>query len=226
MKKIFVGNVNGVEYTNRKDFNEAVKRAIKENSENLCITSYEKNVDDCEIESKEEPKKIENNFLQEDEFVIDVDSDKLFNHGFQYNVSDELVEKLKNCSNKNEVRESIEKHIDEWKSVRTSVDFLINKYEKEINEVNETCNNTIRELNSKIDYQQQYQEEIRAILNYYNGLLGYLNCKKSTGVEREEKEVCEKPCNCKKEETYDFLKELQSLFENDFPEYLRKKGFF
>ena len=47
MKK-FIGNVNGVEYTNREDFNEAVKKAMEKQDEPLSITSYEKIVSDEE----------------------------------------------------------------------------------------------------------------------------------------------------------------------------------
>ena len=49
MKK-FIGNVNGVEYTDREAFNEAVKKAMENQGETLTITSYEKIVPD------EEPK--------------------------------------------------------------------------------------------------------------------------------------------------------------------------
>ena len=51
MKK-FIGNVNGVEYTNREDFNEAVKKAMEKQDEPLSITSYEKIVSDEEQEVK------------------------------------------------------------------------------------------------------------------------------------------------------------------------------
>lgn len=61
MKK-FIGNVNGVEYTNREDFNEAVKKAMEKQDEPLSITSYEKIVSDEEQEVKTK------NILNNDDF--------------------------------------------------------------------------------------------------------------------------------------------------------------
>ena len=63
MKK-FIGNVNGVEYTNREDFNEAVKKAMEKQDEPLSITSYEKIVSDEEQEVKTK------NILNNDDFEI------------------------------------------------------------------------------------------------------------------------------------------------------------
>ena len=93
MKK-FIGNVNGVEYTDREAFNEAVKKAMENQGEKLTITSYEKIVSDEEQEVKTK------NILNNDDFEIELESDKVVssNGDVEYNIPDGLEEKLKNCA--------------------------------------------------------------------------------------------------------------------------------
>lgn len=208
MKK-FIGNVNGVEYTNREDFNEAVKKAMENPYEQLVVTSYEKIVPDDEPVKKDDEKII----VDFDEITLYRDSEK--DENGEYKIEEGIKEKLENCSNKEDIIESLKKDIKNWKFYKEDNDGKIEKYKEDIN----FANKRIIELNEE-------NKSIDAGIRYYNRLLSYVDNKNQqmdTSGKLPEKKPYTKPVvKSDKEIVRDNILEM---FDS-FGKYLKKKGFF
>ena len=207
MKK-FIGNVNGVEYNNREDFNEAVKEAMKNPCDTLVITSYEKIIPDEEVK----PKSI----VSADDFVIELESDKdVTADGVEYRIYDGLKEKLQNCDNKEEVRRHINRKLKEWNNCYDDNERNISNYEDEI-----------RVANRNIEECKEQKANLEAGIRYYKTLLGYV------GDGEEEPVVEKKPVvslEDKKRQVQNVQRMGKEFFDelaNSFGSYLKKKGFF
>lgn len=120
--KQFVGLVNGKSFDNEEDFRKAVKDFIKNNHENLSISSYYKYSNDDENTKKEISKPDENYVSPNECFIGDrnpdsvglIDPELVGSSGYtniEYNVSPELEERLKIASNKKYIKEKIDHHI-------------------------------------------------------------------------------------------------------------------
>lgn len=197
MKK-FIGNVNGVEYTDREAFNEAVKKAMENQGETLTITSYEKIVPD------EEPKVKTKNILSKDDFVIELESDKVVssNGDVEYNIPDGLEEKLKNCDNKSEVRSHIFLLMDEWSRCLSNTNKNI-----------EDCEKTIKEATEKFEQQKEHKNKLIGGIEYYQKLLSFVEVLE----ESKKKEPTIKP---------KINKDMFDEIFEDFGSFLKRKGFF
>ena len=207
MKK-FIGNVNGVEYNNREDFNEAVKKAMQNPCETLVITSYERTYPDEEAKPK--------NIVSADDFVIELESDKEdTENGVEYRIYDGLKEKLQNCDNKNEVKQLIVKKLKEWNNSYDDNERNISNYEDEI-----------RVANRNIEECKEQKANLEAGIRYYKTLLGYVG-------DGEEKPVVEKKPVVSLEDRKRQVQNVQRMgkeffdeLANSFGSYLKKKGFF
>ena len=197
MKK-FIGNVNGVEYTNREDFNEAVKKAMEKQDEPLSITSYEKIVSDEEQEVKTK------NILNNDDFEIELESDKVVssNGDVEYNIPDGLEEKLKNCDNKEEVRSHIFLLMDEWSRCLSNTN-------KDI----EDCEKTTKEATATFERQKERRNLLVGGIKYYEKLLSFVEVLE----ESKKKEPTIKP---------KINKDMFDEIFEDFGSFLKRKGFF
>jgi len=203
MKK-FIGNVNGVEYNNREDFNEAVKKAMQNPCETLVITSYEKVIPDEEAKPK--------NIVSADDFVIELESDKEdTENGVEYRIYDGLKEKLQNCDNKNEVKQLIVKKLKEWNNCYDDNERNISNYEDEI-----------RVTNRNIEECKEHRTNLEAGIRYYKTLLGYVGDDEEKPVEKKIPVERKKPVQIASK---DFFDELSSSL-GTFGAYLKKKGFF
>ena len=197
MKK-FIGNVNGVEYTNREDFNEAVKKAMEKQDEPLSITSYEKIVSDEEQEVKTK------NILNNDDFEIELESDKVVssNGDVEYNIPDGLEEKLKKCDNKEEVRSHIFLLMDEWSRCLSNTN-------KDI----EDCEKTIKDATATFERQKERRNLLVGGIKYYEKLLSFVEVLE----ESKKKEPTIKP---------KINKDMFDEIFEDFGSFLKRKGFF
>ena len=210
MKK-FIGNVNGVEYTNREDFNEAVKKAMENPCEQLVVTSYEKVVPDDEPVKKDDEKII----VDIDEITLFRDSEK--DENGEYKIEKGIKEKLENCSNKEDVIESLKRDIKNWKRCKEDNDGKIEKCKEDI----DFANKRIAELNED-------NKTLDAGIRYYNRLLSYVdkdykNVKYDRKYNNTEKKPYTKPIV--KSDTEIMKDNILEIFDS-FGKYLRKKGFF
>lgn len=219
--KQFIGNVNGVEYTDKDTFNEAVKKAMENYEGTLVITSYEKDVPDKVDEVPVLPEK--KLIVEENDFVIERESDKEIIDGETYFViPKDVAEKIKNCDNRDDVEMMLRKYTTGWNRFLCEDEKNLITYEEEV-----------KKLQTKIEQKKKDIDEDKAGIRYYNTLLGYLNGRKPGN------EVCEcgyknpvgkVDCSGLKREAKDVVNELfdnmSSLFGDTFGSFLRKKGFF
>jgi chromosome segregation ATPase len=207
MKK-FIGNVNGVEYTNREDFNEAVKKAMENPYEQLVVTSYEKIVPDDEPVKKDGEKII----VDTDEITLSRDSEK--DENGEYKIEEGIKEKLENCSNKEDVIESLKRDIKNWKRCKEDNDGKIEKCKEDI----DFANKRIAELNED-------NKTLDAGIRYYNRLLSYVDkdYKNHRQIDNTEKKPYTKPIV--KSDTEIMKDNILEIFDS-FGKYLKKKGFF
>ena len=203
MKK-FIGCVNGKNFDNREDFNEAVKKAMENPYEQLVVTSYEKIVPD------EEPvKKVEERpTIDLDDITIFRDDER--DEKGEYKIPEGIEEKLKNCANRDEVVYSLKRDLNCWNKCREDNDKNIESYKEDI----DFANMKIKELT-------QDNETIDAGIRFYKTLLGYVGETETTN--KVEKKPYTRP-------TVKFDKDLvrDSILDmvDSFGSYLRKKGFF
>ena len=154
MKK-FVGLVNGKSFDNEEDFNKAAQEAIKNNEENLSISSYYSYSSDNK--TKEEKNEIADDkyvslnecFLGDrkpDEVNI-IDPAAVGCSGYtnvKYNLKPELEDRLKVASNKKYIKENINFHVtklvdniknakDDLTGTEKKIEYLQNELEKEQN---------------------------------------------------------------------------------------------
>lgn len=201
--KQFIGNVNGVEYTDKNAFNEAAKKAILENSNMLSISSYEKYIPD--VENKQPELKTRKKLIvDEDDFVIGRESDKeIINGETFFIIPSGIKKKLKNCDNKDEISECLRKHINNWEKYLEEDDICLEEYKKEY-----------YELKTKIEQKEKDIDEDSAGIRYYKTLLSHLNGKNPVGkccCEKETKTIEEKE---KEKSIFDLITEMTNIFEN------------
>ena len=179
MKK-FVGNVNGKSFDNEEDFNKEAKEAIKKNDGTLSISSYYSYTSDSVEENKDDDK-----FVSTSEYLIgDRKPDKVTSDSVEYKVSDELVTRIKEASNKDIIKKNVERH------VNNLVDSIQN-YSKSVDKLEHEIESLQKSLYEKIDV----QKELKGKRKYYNTILDILD------REETKEEVKEEP----KKDLKDFL---------------------
>ena len=172
MKK-FVGNVNGKSFDNEEDFNKEAKEAIKKNDGTLSISSYYSYTSDSVEENKDDDK-----FVSTSEYLIgDRKPDKVTSDSVEYKVSDELVTRIKEASNKDIIRKNVERH------VNNLVDSIQN-YSKSVDKLEHEIESLQKRLYEKIDV----QKELKGKRKYYNTILDYLDEPEVEETKEETKE--------------------------------------
>lgn len=172
MKK-FVGNVNGKSFDNEEDFNKEAKEAIKKNDGTLSISSYYSYTSDGVEENKDDDK-----FVSTSEYLIGGRKpDKVTSDSVEYKVSDELVTRIKEASNKDIIRKNVERH------VNNLVDSIQN-YSKSVDKLEHEIESLQKSLYEKIDV----QKELKGKRKYYNTILDYLDEPEVEETKEETKE--------------------------------------
>lgn len=198
MKK-FVGNVNGKSFDNEEDFNKEAKEAIKKNDGTLSISSYYSYTSDSVEENKDDDK-----FVSTSEYLIGGRKpDKVTSDSVEYKVSDELVTRIKEASNKDIIRKNVERH------VNNLVDSIQN-YSKSVDKLEHEIESLQKSLYEKIDV----QKELKGKRKYYNTILDYLDEPEVEETKEEVKEeVKEEP---EKEYVKPIIKkDLKDFFDVD-----------
>ena len=191
----FVGNVNGKSFDNEEDFNKEAKEAIKKNDGTLSISSYYSYTSDSVEENKDDDK-----FVSTSEYLIgDRKPDKVTSDSVEYKVSDELVTRIKEASNKDIIRKNVERH------VNNLVDSIQN-YSKSVDKLEHEIESLQKRLYEKIDV----QKELKGKRKYYNAILDYLD---EPEVEETKKEVKEE---VKEEPEKEYVKPITKKDLKDF----------
>ena len=194
MKK-FVGNVNGKSFDNEEDFNKEAKEAIKKNDGTLSISSYYSYTSDSVEENKDDDK-----FVSTSEYLIgDRKPDKVTSDSVEYKVSDELVTRIKEASNKDIIKKNVERH------VNNLVDSIQN-YSKSVDKLEHEIESLQKRLYEKIDV----QKELKGKRKYYNTILDYLDEPEVEETKEETKE------EVKEEHEKEYVKPITKKDLKDF----------
>ena len=198
MKK-FVGNVNGKSFDNEEDFNKEAKEAIKKNDGTLSISSYYSYTSDSVEENKDDDK-----FVSTSEYLIgDRKPDKVTSDSVEYKVSDELVTRIKEASNKDIIRKNVERH------VNNLVDSIQN-YSKSVDKLEHEIESLQKSLYEKINERKELEGRWR----YYDAILDYLDEPEVEETKEEtKKEVKEE---VKEEPEKEYVKPITKKDLKDF----------
>lgn len=175
MKK-FVGLVNGKSFDNEKDFNEAAKKAIQANEENLSISSYYSYTEDSdkeEVEEKEDTK-----YLPSSEYMIVSQEPELKDKDYVYSISDELTKKILEASNDGDIKDNANR--------------LINLYKEQIKceeEKMKVIEAKIENLQETLYKKEDGVKKLEAKQEYYNSILNLLSQKEEKVEEKKEEET-------------------------------------
>ena len=175
MKK-FVGLVNGKSFDNEKDFNEAAKKAIQANEENLSISSYYSYTEDSdkeEVEEKEDTK-----YLPSSEYMIVSQEPELKDKDYVYSISDELTKKILEASNDGDIKDNANR--------------LINLYKEQIKcdeEKMKVIEAKIEKLQETLYEKEDGVKKLEAKQEYYNSILNLLSQKEEKVEEKKDEET-------------------------------------
>lgn len=180
MKK-FIGNVNGREYYNECDFKKAAAEAIANGDEQLCISSYYKEIG--EVKTRDDS--FEPDWCEKLTFD-DIKPKDTLTSG--YSPNEKLLYELKNISHHNAV------------TLKKEIELYIDKCNKDY----WNSKNKILKYNSEIDKLQNEVKEHESILNkihdekhYYNNILDCLNEKYFNYSEDSQDTPCDnEDCKC------------------------------
>lgn len=172
MKK-FVGYVNGESFDNEKDFNEAANKAIETNDGTLSISSYYSYSDD------EGELKPDDHFLDKDEYVIgNRKADKVSGDVYEYTISEELTKKLKEASNKDDIRKQVESFITTFNNAKDERSKKIKSLQFQIENLQDELYET-----------EEFIKDLKGRIVYYNTILDII---KEDKVEEEKIEPANK----------------------------------
>lgn len=230
MKK-FIGKVNGKEFNDIKEFNDAVANVLK-SDEPVSISSHyvecsdnalenrgcgcEREISECEeckekVQPEEKSENLKSNIVDFDEFVIKDKSHRKNIFG-DYAIPFDAKKKLMNASNKDEILKAISLNIKSNESVqRVST--------KRSNEIDEEINKLIEEKNKLIEEQRKLDDEYHDAEHqkrYYETLKEYVNSKNEDEVLVEKRYVKDSD-------------DLQTIFDDltsEFSKYLKNLGFW
>ena len=191
MKK-FVGLVNGQSFDNEKDWTKAAQEAIKNNDGNLAISSYYTYTND-EEEEKEEKAVVDPKFVSTYEYFLGGRTpDAETENGIEYQVSDKLKNRLIEASNKNDIKKSLNYHINKLKDNTAVEERCIKNHQERLSNL---LNEVEKETNN-LEVEKDKLKDMKARDVYYNTLFDII----SEAVEKEEEEKKEEEVKEEKKE--------------------------
>lgn len=174
--RVFEGNINGKIYTDEKEFNKAILELDK--SDDVYVSySY--------VAASEDINKFEsNNYIDENQYV------KVIEYERDVEIDDELVNTLKNASNKDEIKKIVTKKISDLQSKIDDNVLYINDLECDLKKLIER----ISSINNQIDMFKDANN------NYYLNQEYYLNIKNlldENDNDMSEETYDKEECACK-----------------------------
>lgn len=186
----FEGNINGKIYTDEKEFDKAVLSLYKmrDNTSNVYVSYKYTNVpDDNDKNESNERDEVTSTYVSEKQYVKNINSKK------DVDIDADMTNKLKNASNKSEIKNNIKMRIasfdDKISENLLRIHDLKLDYLK-LDEKIKCIDNQIRTLNAA---NNNYQLNI----DYYKNIKNILE---SEDNKLEEKEECKCDCECKGDE--------------------------
>lgn len=174
--RVFEGNINGKIYTDEKEFNKAILEMDKSDDVYVSYRYVTASEDNNKLESK--------NHIDENQYV------KVIEHERDVEIDDELVNTLKNASNKDEIKNVVTKKISDLQSKIDDNVLYINDLEYDHRKLIER----ISSINNQIDVLKDANN------NYYLNQEYYLNIKNlldENDNDMSEETYDKEECACK-----------------------------
>lgn len=204
----FEGKINGINYTDEKEFFDDLSKLKK--TDDLCVSYRYVSVPgalDDKIEQTDN-----RNFVDYTKYVRDNEYVRNITQKNDVNPDDELINKLKNASNKSEIKRNVYKKLEDFTNLISSNLLQINELKSDYKKLEEKINL----INSQIKTLDNANNNYYLNKEYYTNIAKCLEDKPTPVIEKqEEKENCDcgdkccDKCNCND-------KSLKTLFDESF----------
>lgn len=242
----FEGNINGIVYTDEKEFFDVLSKLKK--TDDLCVSYKYVSVPgalDVKVEQTDNGNKFQKfvwqtdnrNFIDYTKYVRDNEYVRNIVYKNDVNPDDELINKLKNASNKSEIKRDVNKRLEYFNNLISSNLLKINELKSDYKKLEEKINL----INSQIKTLDNANNNYYLNKEYYTNIVKCLEDELTPVEKQEKKESCDcgdkccDNCNCNDKKLNisldeDFAKTPREVLENlniynlsDLVEYFLKK---
>ena len=215
MVKKFEGKINGINYTNEKDFFDDLSEL--NNTDNLSVSYRYVSVPgalDYKIEQTDN-----RNFVDYTKYIRDNEYVRNITQKNDVNPDDELINKLKCASNKSEIKRNVYKKLEDFTNLISSNLLQINELKSDYKKLEDKINL----INSQIKTLDNANNNYYLNKEYYTNIAKYLKDEPTQVVEKKDvkdncdcgDKCCDK-CNCNDKKTLfdeSFVKTPQEVLE-------------
>ena len=204
----FEGNINGIVYTDEKEFFDVLSKLKK--TDDLFVSYKYVSVPgalDDDVEQTDNSNRFQKsiwqtdnrNFVDYTKYVRDNEYVRNITYKKDVNPDDELINKLKCASNKSEIRRNVYEKLEDFTNLISNNLLEINELKSEFKKLEEE----IYLINSQIKTLDNANNNYYLNKEYYTNILKYLENSLTPVIEKqEEKESCDcedkccNKCNC------------------------------
>lgn len=186
----FEGNINGKIYTDEKEFDKAVLSLYKmrDNTSNVYVSYKYINVpDDNDKNESNERDENTSTYVSEKQYVKNINNKK------DVDIDADTMNKLKNASNKSEIKNNIKMRIASFDDKISGNLLRIHDLKLEYLKLDEK----IKLIDDQIKNLNAANNKYQLNIDYYKNIRNILECEDN---KLEEKEECECDCECKGDE--------------------------
>lgn len=162
----FEGNINGTVYTDEIAFNKAI--ADWDGTSDMSVSYHYTYISD----EKDESKQIDSNHKNDcDNIVSENQYVKSINNKKDVELDDELIGKLKNASNKSEIKRNVCKKIDDFDNIIKDNILYVNELKTEYKKLDEKMElinkqiKTLDDVNNNYYLQKEYYTNIKNLID-------------------------------------------------------------
>ncbi len=187
----FEGNINGIVYTDEKEFFDVLSKLKK--TDDLCVSYRYVSVPGALDDETEQTDN--RNFVDYTKYVRDNEYIRNITQKNDVNPDDELINKLKCASNKSEIKRNVYKKLEDFTNLISSNLLQINELKSDYKKLEEKINL----INSQIKTLDNANNNYYLNKEYYTNIAKSLEDKPTSVIEKqEEKENCNcgDKCNC------------------------------
>ena len=223
MKK-FEGKINGINYTDEKEFFDDLSKLKK--TDNLCVSYRYVSVPgalDDKVEQTDNSNRFQKsifqidnrNFVDYTKYVRDNEYVRNITQENDVNLDDGLINKLKNASNKSEIKRNVYKKLEDFTNLISSNLLQINELKSDYKKLEEKINL----INSQIKTLDNANNNYYLNKEYYTNIAKCLEDEPTLFEKQEGKENCDcgDKCNCNKDlksSCDEFVKTPREVLEN------------
>ena len=192
----FEGKINGINYTDEKEFFDVLSKLKK--TDNLCVSYRYVSVPgalDVNVEQTDNGNKFQKfvwqtdnrNFIDYTKYVRDSEYVRNIVYKNDVNPDDKLINKLKNASNKSEIKRDVNKRLEYFNNLISSNLLKINELKSDYKKLEEKINL----INSQIKTLDNANNNYYLNKEYYTNIAKCLEDELTPVETQEKKESCD-----------------------------------